>query len=179
MLTSRVPGISKLKLTNMRRYSSNARNSLTHVNQHGQAHMVSVSAKEPTSRQAVATAYVNASRAAIQAVHKNELVKGDALATARIAGIMATKRTSDLIPLCHNIPISKVSIDLKVEVEKSRIEIISTVECIGVTGVEMEALTSCTVTALTFYDMLKAVDKHISIDGIKVRKKTGGQSNMD
>lgn len=139
--------------------------------------MVSVVKKSPTSRLARAQAYVQTTAEAISLIKQNNIKKGDALATARIAGIMSAKNTANLIPLCHNIALSKVSVDLSLNQTQSRIEIEAVVECVGNTGVEMEALTACSVASLTIYDMLKAVDKQMCISGIRVVEKKGGKSD--
>ena len=150
---------------------------LTHVDQSGQAHMVSVSGKRITKRSATARGHITTTPHAIELVRANAATKGDVLATARIAGIMAAKQTSTLIPLCHPIALTKVTVDLHIPAESGdRIEVSATAECEGVTGVEMEALTACTAALLTCYDMLKAVDKHMTIGGVRVVRKSGGTS---
>ncbi|KAG6008588.1 hypothetical protein E4U21_004228 [Claviceps maximensis] len=150
---------------------------LTHVSDSGSAHMVSISEKAVTSRTAIAACKVRfSSRTALLLIQENQMKKGDVLGVARIAGIMAAKRTSDLIPLCHPIAISRVVIDLKPASEGDGIEIRATVDCDGKTGVEMEAMTAATTAALTVYDMCKAVDKGMVIDGVRVVLKDGGKS---
>lgn len=146
------------------------------MNESGSAHMVSVADKLSTKRIAVARGHLSTTPDVIKLVQENTLKKGDALATARIAGIMAAKRTAELIPLCHNIVLSRVAVDLTME-KTGRIDIESTVECTGSTGVEMEAMTACSVAALTLYDMLKAVDKHMVISDIRVVAKLGGKAD--
>lgn len=149
---------------------------LTHVNDSGEAHMVSVSNKDNTRRIAIASGYVQTTRQAIHLIKTNTVAKGDVLAVARVAGIMASKQTSALIPLCHNITITKAAVDLKIEEADNRIKIEATVECLGRTGVEMEALTAVSTASLTVYDMLKAIDKGMVISDIRVTSKSGGQS---
>lgn len=138
--------------------------------------MVSVAKKDITHRIAVARGYLQTTAHALDLVQRNLIKKGDVLATARIAGIMASKQTSNLIPLCHNIVLSKVAINLALNSEQNRIEVEATAECIGHTGVEMEALVACSTSALTVYDMLKAVDKNMIISGLRVVSKVGGKS---
>ncbi|BFZ54972.1 hypothetical protein PYCC9005_002010 [Savitreella phatthalungensis] len=149
---------------------------LTHVDSTGQAHMVSVSGKRITKRSATARGSIQTTAQAIELVRSNTAAKGDVLATARIAGIMAAKRTPDLIPLCHPISLTKVRVELEVDTSRSAIHCTATAECEGVTGVEMEALTACNIALLTVYDMLKAVDKHMQIHNVRVVRKTGGKS---
>lgn len=153
---------------------------LTHVSESGAAHMVSIAKKEVTSRIAIAACTVHFSDAtALKLIRDNQMKKGDVLGIARIAGIMAAKRTPDLIPLCHPVPVSHVSVDLRPTQEGSgaeSIEIRATVECDGKTGVEMEALTAASTAALTVYDMCKAVDKGMIVDGLRVVLKDGGKS---
>jgi cyclic pyranopterin phosphate synthase len=148
--------------------------SLTHVNEKGEAHMVDVSDKTPTTRIAKARSIVYMSGEAIASILEDRNKKGDVLATARIAGIMAAKKCSDLIPLCHPLLLTKIEVDIKVYGDNVHIE--STVKLDGKTGVEMEALTACSVAALTIYDMCKAIDKDMIIDSTKVISKTGGKS---
>ncbi|MGK7223652.1 cyclic pyranopterin monophosphate synthase MoaC [Kocuria flava] len=147
---------------------------LTHVRADGSAHMVDVSAKAVTAREATATAVLSTRPDVVGQVFAADLPKGDALPVARVAGIMAAKRTPDLVPLCHPLPISKVVVDFERLADGVRIT--ATVRTRGVTGVEMEALTAASVAALTLYDMIKAVDKHASIDGVRVLAKSGGKS---
>ena len=147
---------------------------LSHVRADGSAHMVDVSAKAETSREATAEAVLSTRPEVIEMIFAAELPKGDALPTARIAGIMAAKRTPELIPLCHPLPIAKASVDF--ERREDSVRVLATVRTRGVTGVEMEALTAVSVAALTLYDMLKAVDKHAEIGGIRVLAKSGGKS---
>ncbi|KAI5465840.1 hypothetical protein BGZ63DRAFT_411309 [Mariannaea sp. PMI_226] len=149
---------------------------LTHVSETGSAQMVSISGKDITSRVAKAVCTVRFSdKTAISLIRQNQMKKGDVLGVARVAGIMASKRTPDLIPLCHPIAISKASVDLDIESEDT-IKIVATVTCEGKTGVEMEALTAASTAALTVYDMCKAVDKAMVIEGLRVVLKDGGKS---
>lgn len=147
---------------------------LTHLDERGAARMVDVSDKQVTTRTATARGSVRLSPAAVAALRDESLPKGDALAVARVAGIQAAKRTADLIPLCHPLPLSAVSVDLAVVDEGVRIEV--SVRTTSRTGVEMEALTAVSVTALTVIDMTKAVDKHASITDVRVVAKAGGRS---
>ncbi|KAL6908390.1 hypothetical protein GGI43DRAFT_141107 [Trichoderma evansii] len=157
--------------------SSSSSSRLTHVSDSGSAHMVNISEKQVTSRVATAACAVHFSDdTAIKLIQENQMKKGDVLGVARIAGIMAAKRTADLIPLCHPIAISKVSVDLDVAPGSRQIEIRATVTCDGKTGVEMEALTAASTAALTVYDMCKAVDKGMRIEGLRVVLKDGGKS---
>lgn len=151
-------------------------NELTHVNKNGKANMVDVSEKEVTVRTAEAFAEVKVSKELFEKIRNNELEKGDVLTTAKIAGIQGGKKTSKLVPLCHNIFISKLDVKLELNDEKHSVEIYSYAKTKSVTGIEMEALTAASVAALTVYDMCKAVDKSIVIGEIKLLKKTGGKS---
>ena len=136
--------------------------------------MVDVSAKTETTREATASATVRSTPEVLALLGTGGLPKGDALAVARVAGIMAAKKTPELIPLCHPLPISKVTVDF--ELGPDRVDIFATVKTRGVTGVEMEALTAASVAALSVYDMIKAVDKHAVLTDIKVLAKSGGKS---
>jgi cyclic pyranopterin phosphate synthase len=147
---------------------------LTHLRQDGSAQMVDVSAKAETTREATATATVRTTAEVMGLLGSGGLPKGDALAVARVAGIMAAKKTPELIPLCHPLPLSKVTVDF--ELAADFVVILATVKTRGVTGVEMEALTAASVAALSVYDMIKAVDKHAVLDNIKVLAKSGGKS---
>ncbi|MGA0036047.1 MAG: cyclic pyranopterin monophosphate synthase MoaC [Ilumatobacteraceae bacterium] len=146
----------------------------THLDETGAAHMVDVGEKEATRRRAVARCVINMEEATASAIADGNTKKGDVLAVARIAGIQAAKRTSDIIPLCHPLLISKVSVDLSVG-ERS-VEIESVVETTGPTGVEMEALHACTAAALTIYDMCKALDRAMVISEVMLVEKSGGRS---
>lgn len=147
---------------------------LSHVRADGSAHMVDVTAKAETSREATAEAVLSTRPDVIEMIFAADLPKGDALPAARIAGIMAAKRTPDLIPLCHPLPISKAQVDF--QRQEDSVRILAVVRTRGATGVEMEALTAVSVAALTLYDMIKAVDKHAEIGGMRVLAKSGGKS---
>ena len=149
---------------------------LTHVDEAGAARMVDVSAKVETRREAVATGRVLVSGTVVGLLRGEGVPKGDALGVARVAGIMAAKRTGELIPLCHPLPITQASVDFAFDEAGGRVLIESRVSTVGRTGVEMEALTACAVAALTIYDMAKAVDKGMVIGEIRLVKKTGGKS---
>ena len=150
---------------------------LTHLNERGEARMVDVSEKDVTSRTAVAEGYVFMEPETLDLVEKGEAKKGDVLATARIAGIMAAKRTHDLIPLCHPLPITKAVVEFEtIRQPAPGIHVTGEVKVTGKTGVEMEALTAVSVACLTIYDMLKAADKTMRFDGIRLVEKTGGRS---
>ncbi len=155
-------------------------NKLTHLSDTGAAHMVDVSAKATTARTAVARAEVVLSPAAYDALTSGTVAKGDVWAAARIAGIMATKKTAELIPLCHPIALARATIEFSQTpaggLNPAKIIIICTAQTAGVTGVEMEALTGASVAALTLYDMLKAIDKSIEIGPLHLVRKTGGKS---
>ena len=147
----------------------------THLNENGEARMVDVSDKAVTERTAVAAATIKMQPETLQKILRSELRKGDALQTARIAGIMAAKRTFELIPLCHNIPIERVEIDFSNN-SFNELYIRSTLKCTYKTGIEMEALTAASVAALTVYDMCKAIDRAMVITDIKLVSKTGGKT---
>jgi len=147
---------------------------LTHFNAAGEAQMVDVGAKPVTERTATAKALVRMAAATRALIAAGSAKKGDVLGTARLAGIMAAKRTADLIPLCHTLPLSSVSIRL--DLADDGVEIAATVTTIGQTGVEMEALTAAAVAALTVYDMVKAVDRGMKIDNLRLVAKSGGAS---
>ncbi|KAJ04816.1 cyclic pyranopterin monophosphate synthase MoaC [Sulfitobacter mediterraneus] len=149
---------------------------LTHFDAKGDAHMVDVSDKDITSRIAVAEGHIKMQRETFDIITEGRAKKGDVLGVARLAGIMAAKRTADLIPLCHPLPITKVSVDLEPDETLPGIRITATVKTTGQTGVEMEALTAASTAALTVYDMSKAVDKSMEIGGIRVMLKDGGKS---
>jgi cyclic pyranopterin phosphate synthase len=148
---------------------------LTHLNERGEAHIVDIGDKASTKRRAVAQARVIAQPATITAIMGGSLKKGDALAVARIAGIMAAKKTSELIPLCHPIPLTKVSVDISAE-NDTIIRIQVTAETTGQTGVEMEALVAASTAALTLYDMAKAIDRAMVVTDICLLEKSGGKS---
>jgi cyclic pyranopterin phosphate synthase len=149
---------------------------LTHFDERGQARMVDVSAKAETSRTAVAEAQVRMRPETLRRITGATAAKGDVLGTARLAGIMAAKKTSDLVPLCHPLPISRVGLELAVDEALPGVRIEATVGTTGRTGVEMEALTAASVAALTVYDMLKAVERGMEISGIRLTFKDGGKS---
>ena len=147
---------------------------LTHLDDAGNATMVDISAKNATVRQAVAEGRIIMSAEALAAVRDGAVKKGDVLATARIAGIMAAKKTSELIPLCHPLALSKVAVDFDFEDDGIRVTALARLS--GQTGVEMEALAAAAVALLTIYDMAKALDKNMEISGIRLLSKTGGKS---
>lgn len=149
---------------------------LTHFDASGAAHMVDVSAKEVTSRTAIARGVVLMLPETLAVVREGRAKKGDVLAVARLAGIMGAKKTPDLIPLCHPLALSKVSLDLSIHDAPARVEIEATVKTTGQTGVEMEALTAVSVAQLTVYDMLKAIDKGMELTSTRLIFKDGGKS---
>jgi len=149
---------------------------LTHFDDQGQAHMVDVSAKPVTDRTAVAEGQVVMTPETLVLITSGQAKKGDVLGVARLAGIMAAKKTADLIPLCHPLPITKVALDLTADPALPGIRVEATVKTGGQTGVEMEALTAVSVACLTIYDMVKAVEKGMRIEGIRLRLKEGGKS---
>ena len=150
--------------------------SLTHFDGKGDAHMVDVSDKDVTDRVATAAGWVRMATATFDIVSEGRAKKGDVLSVARLAGIMGAKKTPDLIPLCHPLPVTKVALDLTLDPDLPGVHITATVKTTGQTGVEMEALTAVSVAALTVYDMVKAVDKAMEIGGIRVLLKDGGKS---
>ena len=147
---------------------------ISHLNKKGEAHMVNVGEKKISKRYAIAEGIVRVESTTIEKIKKDKLPKGDLFGAARIAGIMAAKKTSELIPLCHNLLISSVEIEIKLV--KNDIYVLSTVKCDGKTGVEMEALTAVSVSCLTIYDMLKGLDKNAFIANIQLLEKSGGKS---
>ncbi len=149
---------------------------LTHLNNKGEAHMVDVGHKAVTERSATARGYVTMAPATLQMISQGEHKKGDVFAVARIAGIQAAKQTSHLIPLCHPLMLTKISVELVAEPEHSRVCITATCKLAGQTGVEMEALTAASIAALTLYDMCKAVDKHMCITDLTLLAKSGGKT---
>ena len=151
---------------------------LSHFDDQGHAHMVDVSAKAVTDRMAVATGFVQMTAETLALVTEGRAKKGDVLGVARLAGIMAAKRTADLIPLCHPLPLTRVALDLEPDATLPGIRITATVKTAGVTGVEMEALTAVSVACLTVYDMLKAAQKSMEIGGIRLLLKDGGKSGL-
>ena len=151
---------------------------LTHLDAAGNAHMVDVSEKHVTHRSATARATVEMQKETLALILEGKAKKGDVLATARIAGIMAAKKTHELIPLCHPLMISKVSVDFTPGEATSTITVEATVKVEGKTGVEMEALTACSVACLTLYDMCKAVDRGMKINNLRLVEKSGGKSGL-
>jgi cyclic pyranopterin monophosphate synthase len=157
--------------------SAPRRPSLSHVDATGTVRMVDVSTKAVTAREAIAGGRITMSREALRQIRAGAIKKGDPLQTARLAGIMAAKRTAELIPLCHPLPLTHVDVTLDVTAEG--VEIVATAETAAQTGVEMEALTAAAVAALTVYDMAKAVDKQMVIDDVKLLEKTGGVGSTE
>lgn len=151
---------------------------LSHFDDQGHAHMVDVGAKEVTARIATAEGLVLMTPETLAYITEGRAKKGDVLGVARLAGIMAAKKTSDLIPLCHPLPITKVAVDLVPDAALPGVRVTATVKTAGVTGVEMEALTAVSVACLTVYDMLKAVEKSMRIEGIRLLLKDGGKSGL-
>jgi cyclic pyranopterin phosphate synthase len=151
---------------------------LTHIDERGQARMVDVGGKEATRREASAEATVTMSRETLRLVVDGQMKKGDVFGAARLAGIMAAKKTPALIPLCHPLPIDNVHLDFTVDKERASIVIAATVGTTARTGVEMEAMVAAAVAALTIYDMCKAVEKGITIRGINLIRKSGGKSGL-
>jgi len=151
---------------------------LSHLDSQGNAHMVDVSEKSITHRVAIAEATVRLTEVAMAAMIAGNNKKGDVLGVARVAGIQASKQTSQLIPLCHPLGLTKVVIDFDVDEQRNTVKVLARCETKGVTGVEMEALTAASITALTIYDMCKAVDKGIAIENVCLLEKTGGKSGQ-
>jgi cyclic pyranopterin phosphate synthase len=151
---------------------------LTHIDEKGRARMVDVSSKASTEREAVARGSVYMKPETLQLILRNEVPKGDVMCVARIAGILAAKKTDELIPMCHPLNISSVTIDLSIDELRKKIDIEAIVKVTGQTGVEMEALTAVSASALTIYDMCKAVDKDIVISDIMLMAKRGGRSGL-
>lgn len=149
---------------------------LTHFNQDGRARMVDVTIKDATERVAVARGLVKMQPHTLQAIIEGKITKGDVLAVAQVAGIMAAKKTSDIIPMCHPLFITGADLSFRIDEDNSKVEIQAVVKTTGKTGVEMEALTAVSATALTIYDMCKAIDKEIEISDIRLVEKTGGKS---
>jgi cyclic pyranopterin phosphate synthase len=150
--------------------------SLTHFDAHGQAHMVDVAAKAHTHRTAVASGHIAMQAATLALIEGGNAKKGDVLGIARIAGIQAAKKTSDLVPLCHPLALTRVAVDFVCHAQPPAVECRATVETVGPTGVEMEALCAVQVALLTIYDMCKAVDRGMVIEGVRVLQKDGGKS---
>lgn len=149
---------------------------LTHFDAEGASRMVDVTAKPASMRLAVAMGWVTMRRETLELILDRKMAKGDVLEVARLAGIMAAKRVDDLIPLCHSLNLSSVDIAFEPDVTAGRIKIVAQVRCLGPTGVEMEALMAVSVTGLTIYDMCKAVDREMSLEGICLLEKSGGRS---
>jgi len=149
---------------------------LPHLNRAGEAHIVDISAKDDTRRVAIADGIIEMAPATLAALQDGNIKKGDALATARIAGIMASKRTSELVPLCHPIALSSVEVELEIQPERSAVYARATAKTVGPTGVEMEALTAVQVALLTVYDMCKGMDRFMRMTDIGLVHKSGGRS---
>lgn len=149
---------------------------LTHLDEEGKAKMVDVSEKPFTEREAIARSSVYMRPETIKLIRDKAIPKGDVIAVARVAGIMAAKKTWELIPMCHPLNITSVTIDMKIDAGKSKVDVEAKVKTVGQTGVEMEALTAASAAALTIYDMCKAVDKEITISDIMLMEKRGGRS---
>lgn len=147
---------------------------LTHLDERGAAHMVDVSAKAVSTREAVAEGRITMSAAAAQAIRNQSAAKGDVLAVARIAGIMAAKKTADLIPLCHPLPLSGVTVDL--DVADNAVTVRAAARTTHTTGVEMEAMTAASIALLTIYDMVKSIDRGMTIEAVRLVSKSGGRS---
>ena len=151
---------------------------LSHLNKQGEAKMVNINKKIISNREAVAICEVKVSKEIIKLILENNIKKGDVVQLSKIAGIMGAKRTHELIPLCHNIPLSEINIDIKILSNSAKLSIEATVKAEWKTGVEMEALTAVSTAALTIYDMCKSVDKNMIISNIKLLEKTGGKSHL-
>ena len=149
---------------------------LTHLDEHGNAKMVDVGDKDVTNREAVARGHVSIQPETLRLIKEGLMKKGDVLTIAQLAGIMGAKKTSELIPLCHPLPLDRVDVDLELDEAGSRIEITATAKTTARTGVEMEALTAVSVAALTLYDMCKSVDRGMRIEAVRLVKKSGGRS---
>jgi len=147
---------------------------LSHINDKGEANMVDITAKKESKREATATGSIILSKMALNQIKKENISKGNVLNTARVAGIMAAKQTSDLIPLCHPIPIESIKIDF--DIEEDNINVTAIVSTTNKTGVEMEALMAVNMACLTIYDMIKSIDKHAKINSVKLISKSGGKS---
>ena len=147
---------------------------LSHINDKGEANMVAINNKKESKRKATATGTIILSKKAINEIKKEKISKGNVLNTARIAGIMAAKKTSDLIPLCHPIPVEAIKIDF--DIEDNNINVLAIVSTSSKTGVEMEALMAVNIACLTIYDMIKSIDKHTKINSVKLISKSGGKS---
>jgi len=148
----------------------------THINQQGRAKMVDVSEKNKTVREAIACGSIYMKKSTLEKIDKGEIIKGDVLSVAQVGGIMGAKKTADIIPMCHQIMMTGCDITFQLDYEKSKVDIIATTKTIGETGIEMEALTAVSITALTIYDMCKALDKSMVISDIRLLRKIGGKS---
>jgi len=155
---------------------SGGQSGLTHIDASGEAHMVDVGDKAETARIATAEGHVRMAAATLELIRAGNAKKGDVIGTARLAGIMAAKQTSNLIPLCHPLMLTKVSVDITEDPDLPGLRIVATAKLTGKTGVEMEALTAVSVACLTIYDMAKAADKAMEIGGIRLLEKSGGKS---
>lgn len=151
---------------------------LTHINEQGRAKMVDVSEKQETLREAVAYGNVYMKKETLERIKEGTIKKGDVLSVAQVAGIMGSKKTSDIIPMCHPIMISGCDINFLLNFDKNRVEITATVKNTGQTGVEMEALTAVTIAGLTIYDMCKAIDREMIVSDVMLMKKSGGKSGV-
>ncbi|BEL37507.1 cyclic pyranopterin monophosphate synthase MoaC [Mycobacteroides abscessus] len=160
----------------LRASGSSGPEGLSHIDEHGSAHMVDVSAKQATAREAVAAGRFVTTPEVLKLLSDGTLPKGDAIATARLAAIMAAKRTSELIPLCHQIPLTGIEVDFAIDATAGSIQITAVARTKDRTGVEMEALTAVTVAGLTLHDMVKAVDPASRIDDVRVLRKEGGKT---
>jgi cyclic pyranopterin phosphate synthase len=156
--------------------SEQAHRSLTHLNDAGEARMVDVGDKKETSRRAVASALLRTTRAAVEAIAAGAVEKGDVLAAARIAGILASKRTPELVPLCHPVRTTRAEIGFELDEERGEVAVQATVEAVDRTGVEMEAMVAASVASLTVYDMIKSIDRWATIERVRLEAKSGGKS---
>ncbi|HAL47993.1 MAG: cyclic pyranopterin monophosphate synthase MoaC [Chloroflexi bacterium] len=159
---------------------TNSENSpaLTHVDESGKAQMVDVGQKPDTDREAIARGAVTMQPATLALIESNGFKKGDVLGVARLAGIMGAKRTSDLIPLCHPLPLTNVSVEFELDSDRNSVDITATASTTAKTGVEMEAMTAVSIAALTVYDMCKAVDRGMRIEAVRLVRKSGGRSGL-
>ena len=151
-------------------------NKLTHLNEKGEANIVDISSKKPTKRSAIAEGKVSISEATLNLIISNKVKKGDVLSIARIAGIISAKKTPELIPLCHNLNLEFIKIEFEIDKKNKCIKVLSECQTTHKTGVEMEAMISCSISCLTIYDMVKSVDKNAYINDIKLISKSGGKS---
>ncbi len=151
---------------------------LTHINEQGRAKMVDVSEKLETIREAVACCNIYMKKETLEKIKEGTIKKGDVLSVAQVAGIMAAKKTSDIIPMCHTLMLSGCNINFNLNFDENKVEIKANVKCTGQTGVEMEALTAVTVAGLTIYDMCKAIDREMVVSDVMLMKKSGGKSGL-